>query len=87
MARSKYFIPMKYIKEIVKMYGGFRKWNSFERASDYRSIVLTDKKDRSLWFVIEKSDSGIQVHFTDCTGIITKCENLRIKDGNILKVD
>jgi len=80
MAKQKYFISQKQIKEIVKHYGTLRKWEYHPNVrKEYYKLTLRSKENHRIWFVIEYmehelKDNGIkvEVHFTDDKGYISK---------------
>ena len=77
--KKKHFLTQEQIRQIIKHYGGYRKYKKNESIqSDYDSIYFHEKKNKYHWLTICNINSSIMITFTDNTGLIIKRDYLTI---------
>ena len=68
---QKYFLTQKEIKEIIKIYGGFRKYKyNYIPTMNYNNIYLCEKTNRNLFLCIRKMEYGVLITKCNETGLI-----------------
>lgn len=85
--KRKYFLTQKQIRQIVKSYGGFRKYQYNQKVNnEYDKLYLHEKTNPSLWLCIYYNYKLklTQTTLTDDTGVIIQRDSWEVPHNDVV---